>query len=163
MPGSPAAAADLGAVYARALQYFDPALSAEQSRRLAVRALAEADAYALDARLIVALVAAESNWNQAAVSTAGAVGLGQLMPGTARALHVDPGDPGANLHGCVQYLRSLVDRYAGRTAADRYVLAISAYNAGPAAVERYGTVPPYPQTQAYVRRVIALWRRLAGL
>jgi soluble lytic murein transglycosylase-like protein len=160
---SPAAAADdFYAAYARALRYFDPGLSAAQSRRFAIRAVAEADAYALDARLIVALVATESGWNPGAVSAAGAVGLGQLMPSTARDLRVDPKDPEANLHGAARYLRSLLDRYAQRNPGERYVLAISAYNAGPGAVERYGTVPPFPETQAYVRRVIALWRRLAG-
>lgn len=154
---------DLYDAYARALQYFDPALGAAESRRLAIRAVAEADAYALDARLVVALVAVESNWNPAATSPVGARGLGQLMPGTARGLHVDPADPDANLHGSVRYLRSLLDRYAGLAAQERYERALGAYNAGPAAVDRYGAVPPYPETQTYVRRVIGLWRRLAGV
>lgn len=158
-----ATAQDLNAAYARALQYFDPALSVGESRHLAARAVAEADAYALDARLVVALVAVESGWNPSAVSSAGARGLGQLMPQTARALHVDPADPEANLHGSVRYLRSLLDRYARLSPQRRYEWALGAYNAGPAAVERYGAVPPYPETRAYVRNVIALWRRLAGL
>jgi soluble lytic murein transglycosylase-like protein len=150
-------------LYASAVRYFDPDLGVAQSRRLASRAIAEADAYALDARLVVALVAVESGWNPAAVSRAGARGLGQLMPATARDLGVDAGDPGANLHASVRYLRALLDRYGGYPAQGRYERALSAYNAGPAAVDRYGTIPPYAETQAYVRRVIALWRRLAGL
>jgi soluble lytic murein transglycosylase-like protein len=155
-------AQELTAAYARALHYFDPALSAAESRRLAARAVLEADACALDARLVVALVAVESGWNPAAVSPAGARGLGQLMPQTARGLRVDPADPEANLHGSVRYLRSLLDRYSRLDPQRRYEWALGAYNAGPAAVERYGAVPPYPQTRAYVRSVIGLWRRLAG-
>jgi len=158
-----APAGDLYGAYARALQYFDPALSATQSKRLAMRAIAEADAFALDARLVVALVAVESGWNPAAVSPAGARGLGQLMPQTARDLNVDPADPAANLHGAVRYLRALLDRYAALGLQERYERALGAYNAGSAAVDRYGSVPPYPETQAYVHKVIGLWRRLAGL
>jgi soluble lytic murein transglycosylase-like protein len=154
---------DLYDAYARALRYFDPGLTPAQSRQLAIHAVAEADAYALDARLVVALVAVESSWNPAAVSASGARGLGQLMPGTARDLHVDPADPGANLHGAVRYLRGLLDRYGGYAAQARYERALGAYNAGPAAVDRYGAVPPYPETQTYVRRVISLWRQLAGV
>lgn len=151
------------AAYALALRYFDPALTVEQSRRLATRVVAEADANAVDARLVVALVAVESSWDPAAVSPAGALGLGQLMPQTARDLRVDARDPEANLHGAVRYLRALLDRYANARPQRRYELAISAYNAGPAAVDRYGTIPPFAETRSYVRRVIALWRRLAGI
>jgi soluble lytic murein transglycosylase-like protein len=151
----------LGA-YALALRYFDPALTIDESRRLAARVVAEADANALDARLVVALVAVESSWDPRAVSPAGAVGLGQLMPQTARELRVDARDPEANLHGAVRYLRALLDRYSSAPLQARYELALGAYNAGPAAVERYGTVPPFPETRTYVRRVIALWRRLCG-
>jgi soluble lytic murein transglycosylase-like protein len=157
-----ARADDLSGVYARALRYFCPTLSVEQSRRLAVRAVAEADAFALDARLVVALVAVESSWNPTALSPAGARGLGQLMPQTARDLDVDPSDPAANLHGSVRYLRRLLDRYSALSVQERYERALGAYNAGPGAVDRYGTVPPYPETQAYVRKVIGLWRRLSG-
>lgn len=161
-PSAGAEAADLSAPYARALRAFDPGLSARLSRRLAARALTEADAYGLDARLVVALIAVESGWDPRAVSPAGALGLGQLMPGTARELGIDPADPEANVHGAVRYLRLLLDRYRGFPAQVRFERALGAYNAGPAAVDRYGGVPPFAQTQAYVRAVIALWRRLAG-
>lgn len=148
--------------YASALRSFHPALDDAHAIRLAARVVAEADAAQVDARLVVALVAVESAWNPRAVSPAGARGLGQLMPGTAAGLGVDPDDAEANLHGTVVHLAGLLARYRGLPAQDRYVRAIAAYNAGAGAVDRYGGVPPYAETRLEVRRVIGLWRRLCG-
>ncbi len=156
-------AESIQAAYASALRRFDRELGSSESYRLATRVVGEADAWGLDARLVVALVAVESSWNPRAVSPAGATGLGQLMPGTAAGLGVDPNDPEANLRGTVRHLRGLLDRYARFPAQERYVRAIAAYNAGAGAVDRYGGIPPYAETQLYVRRVIGLWRRLAGV
>lgn len=160
---APAAAPPLVLAYASALRGFDPALDDARALGLARRVIVEADAAGIDARLVVALVAVESSWDPRAVSPAGARGLGQLMPATAAGLGVDPDDPEANLHGTVAHLASLLTRFEGLRPQDRYVRAIAAYNAGAGAVERYGGVPPYAETQLYVRRVIALWRRLCGV
>jgi soluble lytic murein transglycosylase-like protein len=155
-------AASVVLAYASALRAFDPQLDGASAARLATRVIAESDAAQLDARLVVALVAVESAWNPRAVSTAGARGLGQLMPGTAAGLGVDPDDPNANLHGTVVHLGGLIARYAAFPPQQRYERAIAAYNAGAGAVERYGGVPPYAETRLEVRRVLGLWRRLCG-
>ncbi len=157
---APVRAGDALDAYASALRAFDPQLSPPLARRLAARVVEECDAAGIDARLVVALVAVESSWMVQAHSLAGAHGLGQLMPGTAADLGVDPADPEANLHGTVAYLHALLARYARHAPVERYVLALAAYNAGPAAVDRFGGIPPYAETQTYVTRVFALWRRL---
>ncbi len=149
-------------LYACALQAFNPSLDGVRAAGLAQTTIREADREGLDARLLVALIAVESSWHPHAISPVGARGLGQLMPGTARALGVDPDDPTANIHGVAVHLRGLLARYAALDRTDRYRDALAAYNAGAGAVERYGGVPPYPETRTYVRRVMALWRRLAG-
>jgi soluble lytic murein transglycosylase-like protein len=149
--------------YASALRAFDPALDDAQATRLAAHVVAEADAVRIDARLVVALVAVESAWDPHAVSPAGARGLGQLMPGTAAGLGVDPDDAEANLHGTVTHLAGLLARYRRLPPQERYARAIAAYNAGAGAVDRYGGIPPYAETRLEVRRVIGLWRRLCGL
>jgi soluble lytic murein transglycosylase-like protein len=148
--------------YASALRAFDPALDDAHATRLAARVVAEADAVRIDARLVVALVAVESAWDPRAVSPAGARGLGQLMPATAAGLGVDPDDAEANLHGTVTHLAGLLARYRHLPPHERYPRAIAAYNAGAGAVDRYGGIPPYAETQLEVRRVIGLWRRLCG-
>lgn len=102
----------------------------------------------LSADLIHAVVRAESGYDPDCRSSAGAIGLMQLMPGTARALGVtNPWDPAQNVLGGARYLREQLDRFGDLT------LALAAYNAGPGAVQRHGGVPPYDETQAYVRRV----------
>lgn len=104
----------------------------------------------IDPDVFTALVTAESGWRPTIRSPAGAIGLTQLMPATARGLGVNPLDPIQNLTGGARYLRQQLDRFGGD-----YTRALAAYNAGPGAVQRYGGVPPYRETQAYVKRVLA--------
>ena len=107
--------------------------------------------------IVKAVIHAESAFDTSAVSRAGAMGLMQLMPGTARELGVlDPFRAEQNVHGGARYLRNLHDRYGSWT----YTLA--AYNAGPTAVDRYQGIPPYAETQKYVRRVLTYYRRYHG-
>jgi soluble lytic murein transglycosylase len=114
-----------------------------------------ARAHALDPALIKAIIEVESDWVPDACSSKGALGLMQLMPGTATDLLIrDPLDPTANVRGGTRYLRQMIDRFRGDI-----ILALAAYNAGPGTVERFQGVPPYPETQEYVRRVLKLWKQ----
>jgi soluble lytic murein transglycosylase-like protein len=117
---------------------------------------ATAARYGLDGRLLAALVWTESNFRPDAVSHAGALGLAQLMPGTARGLRVDPRDPLQNLDGGARYLRAQLDRFG------RVDLALAAYNAGPGRVQAKGGVPDIVETQLYVVRVLQRYQALAG-
>ncbi|MDQ6930745.1 MAG: lytic transglycosylase domain-containing protein [Candidatus Eremiobacteraeota bacterium] len=153
----------IAARYAQTLREFNPSLDAVTARTLAGRLIDEADAAGLDARFLVALIAVESGWHPGAVSSTGALGLGQFMAGTAAGLRIDPLDPLENLHGVAMHVRTLLDRYSRYDRRNRYALTLSAYNAGSGAVQKYHGIPPYPETLHYVRAVILLWRRLAGL
>ena len=97
--------------------------------------------------LFLRLVQQESGWNPGAVSSKGARGLAQLMPGTARLVGVDIADPRENLDGGARYLRMMYDEFG------TWKLALAAYNAGPQAVEKYDGIPPYDETRSYVRVV----------
>ena len=103
----------------------------------------------ISAPLVEAVAWQESRFNQAAVSPKGARGVMQLMPGTARTLGVDASDARANIEGGVMYLAQMLRRFEGDIPR-----ALAAYNAGPEAVQRYGGVPPYAETQAYVRAIL---------
>lgn len=107
--------------------------------------------YGVSPRLLEAVAKQESGFDASAVSPAGARGLMQLMPTTARGLGVtDPMNPTQAVDGAARMLRGLLDRFGGRTD-----LALAAYNAGPGAVSRYGGVPPYAETRQYVQRILA--------
>ena len=116
--------------------------------------------YMVDPALIEAIIQVESSFRSDAVSHSGATGLMQLMPGTARDLDViDRYNPRENIHGGVKYISKLMKRFD-----NNMMLAIAAYNAGPAAVERYNGVPPNAETPRYVKKVIKAYHdfRITG-
>ena len=113
-----------------------------------------AKGFGIDADLLAALIWVESRFCQQALSSKGAIGLGQLMPVTAAELGANPHDVHQNLWGAARYLHERYDEFGNWT------LALAAYNAGPGAVRRYGGVPPFAETQAYVREVLDVYRDL---
>jgi len=116
--------------------------------------IAAANANGVDPRLLAAVVWTESAFSPTAVSSAGAIGLAQLMPDTARGLGVDPWDPRQNLDGGARYLAAQTARFGSVT------LGLAAYNAGPGAVQRHGGIPPFFETQNYVPTVLERYYRL---
>lgn len=108
----------------------------------------------LDKDFVKALVKQESGFNPKATSKCGAMGLMQLMPGTAQGLGVtNPYDAEQNIAGGTKYLRSMIDRFQGNEK-----LALAAYNAGPNAVKKYGGIPPYQETQNYVKNIMSMYQ-----
>jgi soluble lytic murein transglycosylase len=109
--------------------------------------------YGVDFPLLKAIIKAESDFDPRAVSKRGAKGLMQIMPQNFKLLGIeDPFDPSQNIDAGARYFKQMYDRFNGEMA-----LSLAAYNAGPEAVERYQTIPPYEETQAYVRRVLKLY------
>lgn len=149
--------------YGAVLRSFNPALTAAQSQDMATHVLLMSSYYSLDPRLLVAIVGVESNWRTGAVSSTGAQGLGQLMPSTANELGVLSADVYENLDGTARYLRRMVQHSYAEAGDGRYRLALASYNAGPQAVARFGGVPPFAETQAYVVKVMTLWHNLKAL
>lgn len=115
--------------------------------------------YMLPDSFVRSVMKAESGFQPNAVSPKGAIGLMQLMPDTARVLGVDPMDPHQNAEGGAQYLRQLLAKY--ESDPNQVLLALAAYNAGPAAVDRYHGVPPYRETREYILRVLKNWDQSA--
>ncbi len=155
--------------YYRYIAKTNERLDAAMAGKITFHLLNFADHNNVDPRLVVAMIFAESHFDPNATSRSGAMGLGQLMPGTARSLGVDnPYDPIQNLGGSINYLRSRLDTFAdhalpgGSVSFEQAALAMAAYNAGVNAVKRYNGIPPYTQTQNYVRKVISLYRQLCS-
>jgi soluble lytic murein transglycosylase-like protein len=133
------------------LPSFVPSAYSEPIRRAASR-------WSVSAALLAAQLYVESNFNPFAVSPAGARGIAQFMPATARSYGLaDPNDAPAAIDAQAHLMRDLLRRFSS------VALAVAAYNSGPGAVERCGCVPPYPETQAYVARILGLMGGAAAL
>jgi soluble lytic murein transglycosylase-like protein len=154
LSGAPAAPAAATTSFAQTLATVQtPAVdqrAGEGSTPFGAEIDAAAARHGIDPALLRGLVRQESGFDPRARSGAGAMGLTQLMPGTAASLGVtDPYDPAQSLDGGARYLREMLDRFGGDPAK-----ALAAYNAGPGAVTRFDGVPPYPETQSYVRNIL---------
>ncbi len=153
-------------IYAAFIKRYNKRLSDAQASQIADGVIGFSLQYGVDARLIMAILIAESGFNPNATSRTGAMGLGQLMPATASGLGINqPYDPTENLYGTVRTIRGHLERYHKQTGGDNFEslrLALAAYNAGSGAVRKHGGVPPYAETQAYLRKVIGIYLQLTG-
>jgi soluble lytic murein transglycosylase-like protein len=153
--------------YLRFIAGHNPRLTRPEAGYIAAALLRAADALNVDPRLVVAVVVAESDFKPTETSRTNAQGLMQLMPSTAQILGVrNSYNPDENLRGGVTYLREQLDRFASKANPDgsmsdeQISLACAAYNAGPGAVKKYGGIPPYKETQRYIKRILALYHEL---
>lgn len=169
--GSPAARATAFAYFedfARYIKGINPRLSDQDVQDITTVLLNTSAECDVDPRLAMAVVLAESGFNPNATSPKGAMGLGQLMPGTARGMGVtDPYDPKQNLDASIRIIRSGLNKYSGNKAWKdlnwgHLRLALAAYNAGSGAVKKYGGVPPYRETQNYIAKVTSYYKQLCG-
>lgn len=159
-PALPAEAADpYSVIYTRAAEFGATDVEADW---IANAILYASGIYGVDPYLVTAVMETESGFYLNAGSPVGAIGLMQLMPGTASSIGVDPFDPLGNVLGGTIYLRTQLDNFAGW--GDYAVTdAVAAYNAGPQAVYNYGGVPPYRETQDYVVKVANAYDRLISM
>jgi hypothetical protein len=147
--------------YADVAQHYNSKLSEQDAALIARAVLTFATKADVDPRLVMAVIAAESRFKPRAVSKAGAMGLAQLMPATARSHGIrDAFDPVQNIYVCVKYLEREMNRWESRS--DWLDLVLASYNAGPGAVKKYGGVPPYSETRSYVRIVKNYYYQLRG-
>lgn len=151
------------AAYTKAVLYFNHRLSTGQAATIANHILNYSDHYGVDPRLVMAVIAVESGFNPSATSRCGAMGLGQLMPRTARGLGVGNAyDAEQNVSGAIKLIRGHLEKYNGKSFWTQISLALASYNAGSGAVKKFGGVPPYRETQGYVRKVVSLYKIFTG-
>lgn len=152
----PAAPVQSIAWYVQRIRQYNRGISAATAQKIASLVLGKGNKYGVDPRLVFALIAQESRFNPHAVSPVGARGLGQLMPGTAAQLGVsNPFDITQNIDGTVRYLATQLKRFGGDMRK-----ALAAYNAGPGNVAKYKGIPPFRETQNYVRVISTHYQRL---
>ncbi len=131
----------------------NPKLTNDQLELIVRAVLYYSALYGLDHRLSFAMIKCESDFDPSCVSSAGAIGLTQLMPGTAKSLGVNPWDLEQNIAGGLRYLSQQLHAYAGRSNYEQFALGMASYNAGPNAVKRAGGIPNIPETIRYVKKV----------
>ena len=151
--------------YAQFIKSRNKRLSDGQAIQMANAIIGFSIQYGVDARLIMAMILVESGFNPSATSRAGAMGLGQLMPGTARGMGVNAYDPMQNLYATTRIVRGHLERYGKKTGGDSFqslVLALAAYNAGSGNVRKHGGVPPFAETQRYIQKVVGWYNALSG-
>jgi hypothetical protein len=154
--------------YQEFIQKWNKRLSEGEVQVIAASILLFCGEYDVDPRLVVAMVCAESDFRPQTTSHKGAMGLGQLMPDEVKELGItDPYDLVQNIFGAVHLLKGRLDKYSGGAAREdlqmrHIILALASYNAGMGAVKKYGGVPPYRETQNYVKKIERLYRELCG-
>jgi len=154
---------DVTPQYADFIAKWNRHLSGDVAYKMASEVVGWSKVYGVDARLVMAVMIAESDFNPNSYSSTGAMGPGQLMPDTARELGVtDAWDTKQNIMGMVKLLRIHLQNYLdqGKSPSEALSLALAAYNAGPGAVKRAGGIPPYRETQAYVDKIRYLYAQL---
>ncbi|OIO94475.1 MAG: hypothetical protein AUJ92_09955 [Armatimonadetes bacterium CG2_30_59_28] len=146
--------------YKKTIQQFNPKLDDARLTQLADLILRYGYQSNVDPRLVVAVIAAESNFRLEATSPSGAMGLGQLMPGTAAGMGVSNAyDPEQNLRAAIRIISGHLKKYGNHS--DGFYRALAAYNAGSGAVRKYGGVPPYRETVNYIWKIYGLYKQLA--
>jgi soluble lytic murein transglycosylase-like protein len=146
---------------ARAILRTNPRLGQSAALVFAGETVDAANARGLPPEFLAATLLQESAYDPRAFSSAGAIGIAQFMPETAAGAGVNPYDPFDSIDGAAVLLGDYAAAYAGRYS-DPYSAALAAYNAGPLAVEHYGGVPPYPETQTYIALIFDRWARIVS-